>query len=70
MSQGVVVLGGIWQRGCCPMEIIVQWGSCPRTYTDLYNLYTDLYMRPAIHLTRNLSMFIGFLIFSSRDMKI
>ena len=29
MSLGVVVLGGNWQRGSCPMGIIVLHGSCP-----------------------------------------
>ena len=28
MSQGVVVLVGNWQRGSCPMGVIVLWGSC------------------------------------------
>ena len=29
MSPGVVVLVGNWQRGSCPMGVIVLWGSCP-----------------------------------------
>ena len=29
MSKGVVVLGGNWQRGICPMGVIVLLGSCP-----------------------------------------
>ena len=33
--KGVVALVGNWQRGCCPMGVIVlrgscPWGSCPR----------------------------------------
>ena len=30
MSRGVVVLGGNWQSGSCPMGVIVLQGSCPR----------------------------------------
>ena len=29
MSQGVVALGGNWQRGSCPTGLIVLQGSCP-----------------------------------------
>ena len=30
MSLRVVFLAGNWQRGSCPMEIVVLQGSCPR----------------------------------------
>ena len=30
MSPGVVVLVGNWQRGSCPMGVIVLRGSCPQ----------------------------------------
>ena len=30
MSPGVVVLVGNWQRGSCPMGVIVLQGNCPQ----------------------------------------